>query len=38
MATEKTSLLHSNIIVPDKVKESMVVVTISKQITDDDDE
>lgn len=38
MATEKTSLLHNNLIVPDKVKESMVVVTIPKQITDNDDD
>lgn len=40
MATEKTSLLHNNFILPDKnkVKEPMVVVTIPKQITENDDE
>jgi len=40
MATEKTSLLHNNFILAEKnkVKESMVVVTIPKQITDNDEE
>lgn len=38
MATEKTSLLHNNLALQEKVKESMVVVTIPKQMTDDDDE
>ncbi|KAG4075913.1 hypothetical protein HA402_003739 [Bradysia odoriphaga] len=38
MATEKTSLLHNNLILQDKVKESMVVVTIPKQISDIEEE